>query len=44
MRNKDGESYTGTVTTQEAKYDIFRNGLGFKDLKKFQFYTKLNYL
>ena len=35
LRHEDGESYTGTVTMQEAKYGIYRDGLGFQDFKNF---------
>ena len=35
LRHDDGESYTGTVTMQEAKYGIFRDSLGFRDFKNF---------
>ena len=35
LRHDDGESYTGTVTMQEAKYGIYRDGLGFRDFKNF---------
>ena len=35
LRHEDGESYIGTVTMQEAKYGIYRDGLGFKDFKNF---------
>ena len=35
MRNEEGESYTGTVTMTEAKHSIYRDGLGFADLKNF---------
>ena len=31
--HEDGESYTGTVTMQEAKYGIYRDGLGFRNFK-----------
>ena len=35
INSLDGESYTGTVTMQEAKYGIYRDGLGFKEFKNF---------
>ena len=35
LRDQSNESYNGTITMQEAKYDIFRDCLGFKDFKNF---------
>ena len=35
LRHDDGQSYTGTVTMQEAKYGIYHDSLGFKDFKNF---------
>ena len=35
LRDLNDESYNGTITMQEAKYDIFRDCLGFKDFKNF---------
>ena len=35
LRDSEDESYNGTITMQEAKYEIFRECLGFKDFNNF---------
>ena len=35
LREAEELSYNGTITMQEAKYEIYRYCLGFKDFKNF---------
>ena len=35
LREAEELSYNGTITMQEAKYEIYRDCLGFKDFKNF---------